>query len=83
MGCNPVVDIDVKPQEHDIHLIMNEIYFMSVHAVDAHPHVSILSFDQADLPHKEKLHIVWGMLRPSLNVYSTVNFFSLKIVRID
>eukprot|EP00042_Codosiga_hollandica_P031449 m.191848 g.191848 ORF g.191848 m.191848 type:complete len:440 (+) comp53642_c0_seq2:343-1662(+) len=48
-------------RKHKIHLIVNEMYFMSIHdAASRDKHVSILSFPEEELPDKEFLHFIWG-----------------------
>ena len=46
---------------HDLHLVMNEMYFMSIHdPTGSTVHESILTFPPEQLPTPDKLHLIWG-----------------------
>lgn len=43
---------------YNLHLIVNEMYFMSQHEGDQHE--SIFTFPEEELPSADRLHVVWG-----------------------
>jgi aspartate/methionine/tyrosine aminotransferase len=48
-------------RRHDLHFVVNEMYFMSVHDPSGSTvHESVLTFEPELLPPPEKLHLVWG-----------------------
>ena len=59
--CDELLMAASFAKKHGLHLIINEMYFMSIHdPLSRGKHVSALTLSPADLPDEEHVHVVWG-----------------------